>query len=95
MDDDFHVKNNVVMSEVVADEYSALFDQMCWIKSSSIGFVRFEELIIHTTQLIPPNAQHELLHEYLALVFDVKAALQRTLHDFLFVGLFSGTNFHQ
>ena len=33
--------------------------QLCSVESPSNGLIRFEQLIIHDTKLIPPNTQHE------------------------------------
>ena len=40
-------------------ECSAQSHQLCSVESLSNGLLRFEQLIIHDTKLIPPNTQHE------------------------------------
>ena len=59
-------KNNFVVSGVVVGAfafflvYSAQSHQLCSVESPSNGFVRFEQLIIYDTKLIPLNTQHGL-----------------------------------
>ena len=54
-------ENNFVMPGVGAFflECSTQSHQLCSIESPSNDLVRFEQLIIHNTKLIPPNTQHE------------------------------------
>jgi len=44
-------------------ECSAQSHQLYSIESLSNGLVRFEQLIIHDTKLIPPNTQQVFFHE--------------------------------
>jgi len=56
-------ENNFVMPGVIVGafflECSAQSHQLYSVESPSNGLVRFEQLIIHDTKLIPPNTQHE------------------------------------
>ena len=60
-------ENNFIMLGVVGVfffECSAQSHQLCSVDSPN-GFVRFEQLIIHDTKLIPPNTQYEFFfYEY-------------------------------
>jgi len=40
-------------------ECSAQSHQLCSVENLSNGLIRFEQLIIHDTKLIPPNTQHK------------------------------------
>jgi len=55
-------ENNFVMPGVMGAlflECSAQSHQLYSIESPSNGLVRFEQLLIHNTKLIPPNTQYE------------------------------------
>ena len=55
---------NFIVSGVVVGAfflvYSVQSHQLCSVESTNNGFVRFDQLIIYDTKLIPPNTQHEL-----------------------------------
>jgi len=83
-------ENNFVMPGVIAGafflECSAQSHQLCSIKSSN-GLVRFEQLIIHDTKLIPPNTQHEFFSMNIRLGYRCWSMARLCPHDFLFFGL--------
>ena len=57
-------KNNFVVFGVAVGAfflvYSAQSHQLCSVESPINSFVRFEQLMIYDTKLIPPNTQYEL-----------------------------------
>ena len=57
------MQNNFVVAGVVVGalslECSTQSYQLCWVDNPSNCFIRFEQLIIHDTKLIPLNTQQE------------------------------------
>ena len=91
-------ENNSVMPGVVMGafflECSAQSHQLCSVESPSNGLVRFEQLIIHDTKLIPPNTQHEFFSMNIRLSCRCWSR-PGDPHDFLFFGwIVGGSIFH-
>ena len=65
--------------------YSAQSHQLCSVESPSNDLIRFEQLIIHDTKLIPPNTQNEFFfHEYSAWLSILKHSQMIPMISFFF-----------